>query len=167
MKALPHSMVAALASLACCAVLAQSPTARQDLAVHLNDKAMRDYLLNCAGCHRYDGKGLEKQGIPDFRGSISLFTHLPQGREYLVRVPGAAQSQLSDEALAQVLNWLIARYAPEQAPEPWQPYSAEEVARVRAQRYNDVAHTRRQLTQALKDLQLHPAPYTYGSAAPP
>jgi len=168
MKVLPHRMAAALAALLCCAALAEEATAvRQDLAVYLNDKAMRDYLLNCAGCHRFDGKGLEKLGIPDFRASISVFTHLPQGREYLIRVPGAAQSQLTDEALAQVLNWLVARYAPEQAPKPWQAYTAEEVARVRPKRYEDVARVRRELTRALQALALQPSTYTYGSAARP
>jgi len=162
-----RKVVCALAWLGCCAVQAQSPAPRQDLSIYLSETAQRDYLLNCAGCHRFDGKGLEKQGIPDFRGSISLFTHLPAGREYLVRVPGSAQSQLNDEALAQVLNWLVARFAPEQAPQPWQPYTALEVARVRSQRYDDVARERRTLTEALHALGLRPAAYTYGRAAPP
>jgi len=157
----------ALIWLSCCAVQAETPALGQDLSVYLNDQARRDYLLNCAGCHRFDGKGLEKQGIPDFRGSISVFTHVPQGREYLIRVPGSAQSQLSDEALAQVLNWLVARFAPEQAPQPWQPYTAEEVARVRPQRYDDVVRERRALTETLRALGLRPATYTYGHAAPP
>jgi len=162
-----HAVAATLGCLVCCAALAQAPVTQQDLSKHLTDKAMRDYLLNCAGCHRFDGKGLEKLGIPDFRASISVFTHLPEGREYLVRVPGAAQSQLTDDALAQVLNWLVARYAPEQAPMPWQPYTAIEVARVRPQRYDDVARVRRELGRALQALGLYPASYTYGSAAPP
>jgi len=157
----------ALVWLGCCAVHAQTSVSQQDMSVYLNERAQRDYLLNCAGCHRFDGKGLEKQGIPDFRGSISLFAHLQAGREYLIRVPGSAQSQLSDEALAQVLNWLVARFAPEQAPKPWQPYTALEVARVRSKRYDDVARERRALTDALHALGLRPAAYTYGRAALP
>jgi len=135
----------------------------QDLAIYLTDVAMRDYMLNCGGCHRVDGKGLEALGIPDFRNSIGLFTHLKQGRDYMIRVPGAAQSQLSDAALADVLNWMVARYAPRQAALPYLPFTAREVGRVRAQRYDDVAQARRALTRELEAMQLQPAPYTYGT----
>ncbi len=74
--------------------------------------ARADYVLQCAGCHRVDGRGSTPHGIPDFRNSVGAFTHLPAGREYLIRVPGAAYSQLSNAELANVLNWLLHTFSP-------------------------------------------------------
>jgi len=144
---------------------AQPLPAPQDLSVYLTDHAMRDYVLNCAGCHRLDGKGAEHLGIPDFRAHIGIFTHLPQGREYLFRVPGAAQALLSDERLAHVLNWIIATYDAQRARQPgYAPFTGAEVATARARRYDDVAKIRRELTQQLQAIGLEPAPYTYGAS---
>ena len=41
--------------------------------------ARADYVLQCAGCHRVDGRGSTPHGIPDFRNSVGAFTHLPAG----------------------------------------------------------------------------------------
>ena len=91
----------------------------------------RDYVLQCAGCHRVDGRGSTRHGIPDFRDSVGHFTRLPAGREYLIRVPGAAQSQLSDADLAAVLNWVLASFSAAQLPADFQPYTQAEVAAAR------------------------------------
>ena len=40
---------------------------------------------------------------------MSYFEHLPAGREYVMRVPGASNSALSDADLADVLNWLLTK----------------------------------------------------------
>lgn len=146
---------------------AQAGPNEADNAVHLSDAAMKDYMLNCAGCHRFDGRGAEKLGIPDFRHRIGVFTHLPEGREYMVRVPGSAQSQLSDADLARVLNWIIVRYDPEHAARPFQGFTADEVSHVRSQRYDDVARERHALTSKLEAMGLTPAPYTYGAGKQP
>jgi len=154
------------------AAAGSAPTARadttaalRDLSIYLTDHAMRDYVLNCSGCHRLDGKGAQHLGIPDFRGHIGIFTHLPQGREYLFRVPGAAQAQLSDDRLAKVLNWIIATYDSQRARQAdFVPYTGEEVATARAQRYDDVAKVRQTLTRQLQTIGLEPAPYTYGAS---
>jgi len=143
---------------------ADSAFAPQDLSAYLTDHAMRDYVLNCAGCHRLDGRGAEQAGVPDFRERVGVFTRLPQGREYLFRVPGAAQALLSDERLAQVLNWIIATYDSQEVRQPgYVPFSGEEVAVARAQRYDDVAKARRDLARKLQALGLEAAPYTYGA----
>ncbi len=85
--------------------------------------ARADYVLQCAGCHRVDGRGSTPHGIPDFRNSVGAFTHLPAGREYLIRVPGAAYSQLSNAELANVLNWLLHTFSPAQLPAGFSPYT--------------------------------------------
>ena len=97
----------------------------------LRAAARADYVLQCAGCHRVDGRGSTRHGIPDFRDSVGHFTRLPAGREYLIRVPGAAQSQLSDADLAAVLNWVLASFSAAQLPADFQPYTQAEVAAAR------------------------------------
>ena len=34
--------------------------------------AYKDYMLNCGGCHRYDGEGVARNAVPSFRNSIGL-----------------------------------------------------------------------------------------------
>ena len=109
----------------------------------LRAAARADYVLQCAGCHRVDGRGSTRHGIPDFRDSVGHFTRLPAGREYLIRVPGAARSQLSDADLAAVLNWVLASFSAAQLPADFQPYTQAEVAAAR--RYDDVVPVRHAL----------------------
>lgn len=73
---------------------------------------------------------------------------LPEGRNYVLRVPGAANSVLSDAQLAAVLNWLATTYAPpgETAPAA---FSTEEVTRTRHTPLADVQGTRRAVVRAL------------------
>ncbi len=70
-----------------------------------------DYRLQCQGCHRPDGSG-SIGGVPDLRDTMGLFLGVPGGREFLVRVPGSAQSPLTNARLAEVLNWMIAAFGP-------------------------------------------------------
>lgn len=126
-----------------------------------------DYVLQCAGCHRVDGRGSGRHGIPDFRNSVGAFVHLPQGRDYLVRVPGAAQSQLSNAELAAVLNWVVQEFSAAQLPPDFRPYTEQEVAQVRPRRYEDVVPVRHGLAQALSQLGFQLADYSYGSDRKP
>jgi len=133
----------------------------------LRQAARADYVLQCAGCHRVDGRGSTPHGIPDFRNSVGAFTHLPAGREYLVRVPGAAYSQLSNAELANVLNWLLRTFSPAQLPTGFQPYTESEVAAARPHRYDDVVPVRHGLARELSALGLALSDYSYGSARAP
>lgn len=128
-----------------------------------SSQAFKDYMLQCAGCHRYDGRGLSHRGIPDFNQSIGLFTRLPAGRQYMIRVPGAAQSQLDNAELARVLNWIVAKYSPEDITPNYKPFTSAEVGASRRLRFDDVLQARTALTRQLQDMGLEPAPYTYGS----
>jgi mono/diheme cytochrome c family protein len=124
---------AALASLAC---LLTAAAAAQDPQV--------DYILQCQGCHLADGSG-SPGAVPDLRGSLARLASAPGGREYLVRVPGAAQSPLSDQRLAAVLDWMIREFGPAEQAAAVEPYRAEEVARWRAAPYLEVESVRRAL----------------------
>jgi len=88
--------------------------------------AQQDFVLNCAGCHKFDGSGSER--VPALF-QVGRVLAAPGGRQYLGRVPGVAQAPLSDARLAALLNWLLAEFGGA-APAP--PYSAAEVAALRA-----------------------------------
>ncbi|MFY0480351.1 cytochrome C [Achromobacter marplatensis] len=145
---------------------ARQPPGQQDAdiadASRLRQGVRADYVLQCAGCHRVDGRGSSPHGIPDFRHSVGAFTHLPAGREYLIRVPGAAHSQLSNAELAAVLNWVVGEFSPAQLPADFTPYTEEEVAAARPNRYDDVVPVRHQLAETLSSMGFSLSEYSYG-----
>ncbi len=99
-----------------------------------------DFILHCAGCHRFDGSGSE--AVPALDDIGAMFA-LDGGRQYLVRVPGVAQAPVSDHRLAVLLNWLLAEFA-EISPQP--PYEAEEVGALRARPLRDPVAARNALS---------------------
>jgi cytochrome c553 len=72
-------------------------------------RAWQHWTLNCQGCHRQDGTGSEGTA-PSLAGTVARFLAVPGGREYLGRVPGVATSPLSNEDLAEVMNWMLWRF---------------------------------------------------------
>jgi mono/diheme cytochrome c family protein len=107
-----------------------------------------DYLLNCRGCHGPDGSGVPG-GAPSFRGQVGKFLSVPGGREYLIRVPGTAQSGLSDARIAALLNWIVREFSPREVPAAFAPYTADEVGRSRGRPLTDVEGVRRELLSAM------------------
>jgi hypothetical protein len=75
---------------------------------------------------------------------------VPGGREYLVRVPGSAQSPLTDSSLAEVLNWMIREFGPATVARDFVPFDAEEVARYRNPPLTDVEELRRGLLHRIE-----------------
>lgn len=110
-----------------------------------------DYVLNCQGCHLPDGRG-KPGSVPDLRGDLGRFLSVPGGREYLVRVPGTAQSELSDARVAALLGWMLEAFSPEAVPADFPPYSADEVARLRRRPLLDADETRSALLRAIASL---------------
>jgi hypothetical protein len=106
-----------------------------------------DYMLECQGCHGADGRGIPG-AVPDMRASLGRFLTVPGGREYLVRVPGSAQSPLDDRSLAELLNWMIRSFGPEEVARGFQPYDADEVASQRSP-LTDVEPLRRELLKRI------------------
>jgi mono/diheme cytochrome c family protein len=107
-----------------------------------------DYMLNCRGCHGPDGAGAPG-AAPSFRGQLARFLWVPGGREYLVRVPGTAQSELDDARTAALLNWLLHEFSAAEIPADFRPYDADEVAPLRRAPLADVWGTRNQLLRVL------------------
>jgi cytochrome c2/mono/diheme cytochrome c family protein len=92
--------------------------------------AALNYTVNCSGCHMADGSGFPGR-VPSFRGNLARYLTVPEGRAYVVRVPGSANSLLSNRNLAEVLNWAVHAYDPEHLPANFVPYEEQEVARLR------------------------------------
>jgi mono/diheme cytochrome c family protein len=113
-----------------------------------------DYMLNCRGCHGPEGAGAPG-AAPSFRGQLAKFLWVPGGREYLIRVPGTAQSELDDARTAALLNWLLHEFSADEIPADFAAYGADEVARQRHTPLTDVWGTRQELLRAIDAHPLH------------
>ncbi len=90
----------------------------------------QDYMLHCMGCHGTEAQGVPGK-IPPLANTLSRFMRAPEGRNYVLRVPGAANSALSDAALAAVLNWLAVTFDTSAAASSVAPFTGDEVSRLR------------------------------------
>jgi mono/diheme cytochrome c family protein len=97
-----------------------------------------DYVIHCSACHQQSGAGVPNL-VPPLSG-LAPFLATPEGRAYLVRVPGVAQSALDDERLAALLNWVM-REMSGSAPDP--AYDAREVHALRGDPLRDAPAERR------------------------
>jgi hypothetical protein len=91
---------------------------------------MVNYQLHCMGCHRADGSG-QPGRVPSIRRTLLLFSQSSQGREYVARVPGVAQSPLSNEDTATLLNWMARNLSDLKLPAGFSDYSAAEIQSLR------------------------------------
>jgi cytochrome c553 len=101
----------------------------------------QDYMLYCMGCHGTEAQGVPGK-VPALAGNLSRFMRTPDGRNYVLRVPGAANSALPDDRLAAVLNWLSEHYPTPDSAAP-APFTVDEVARTRHVPLVSVQETRR------------------------
>ncbi|MEM7541349.1 MAG: hypothetical protein AAF384_07140 [Pseudomonadota bacterium] len=103
-----------------------------------------DFMLHCQGCHLADGTGTPGI-VPPLVGKLGLFLRTQTGRDYLLRVPGVAQSSLSDERLAAVMNWAVDYFDAPGKPADFEPYSPEEAGKLRSQILRSVKELRIEL----------------------
>lgn len=132
-------MTRLLAAFACCTLSLAAISAQAD-----DRRARQNYLLQCAGCHGETGDGLEGH-VPSMRGPFARFAKEPQGRAYLLRVPGVTQSTLDPELLAEVMNWALREFSPPEAASAVRPFTAEEIAAAKSQPLLEVVATRANL----------------------
>jgi hypothetical protein len=90
----------------------------------------QDYMLHCMGCHGTEAQGVPGK-VPPLANTLSRFMRTAEGRDYVLRVPGAANSALSDGQLAAVLNWLAVKFDTNAAASNPAPFTTEEVSRLR------------------------------------
>jgi len=123
------------------AIVATTTAARTDDAAY-------QYRLHCSGCHGLDGMGSRVGRIPPFPGLFGAILGEPEGRRYLVLVPGVANSGLSDDATARVLNYVMKAWGDE-AVRTARPYTAAEVADIRRTKVDDVVAWRGAIAEKL------------------
>ncbi len=105
---------------------------------------LEDYARNCQGCHRADGTGAFGS-VPRLRGFVGLFTRVPGGRDYLIRVPGVVWAMLDDTRLTRLVNWMLRTYSPEELAPDFRPYTVDEIRRARRRPLAGVATERARL----------------------
>jgi len=128
-------------------------------AAHAEMPVSTLYTLHCSGCHGASGHGVPSAGIPDL-AYAGAYLRVPQGRAYLVQVPGISQSRLDDATAAQMLNYVLARFSRSNLPPDFVPYNEGEIANLRANAASD-AETQRDIILAdLKKLGRLPPAYT-------
>lgn len=114
-------------------------------------RAHFNYMMSCQGCHTPGGDS-PQGNVPRMKNTVGYFLSTQKGREYLVRVPGSATSTLSDEHLAEVLNWIISEFSGDSKPEQFLPYTTGEVADLRKDPLTELVEYRKQLLEEINEL---------------
>jgi hypothetical protein len=109
---------------------------------------LTDYTLHCRGCHGGDGSGAPG-AVPSFRDHIGKFLLVEGGREYLIRVPGSAQSELDDARTAALLNWVVDEFGPQEVAADFQPFTEQEITQHRRPPLTEVQQVRQHLIEAI------------------
>jgi mono/diheme cytochrome c family protein len=107
-----------------------------------------NFQVHCMGCHLADGSG-QPGRVPSIRRSLVLFSSSSAGREYVIRVPGVAQSPLSDEDTATLLNWMARNLSDLAVPADFADYSPAEIQR---SRHHPLAKLKTRRARLMKDL---------------
>ncbi|MGI9261665.1 MAG: c-type cytochrome [Woeseiaceae bacterium] len=93
-------------------------------------RAQVNYMLHCQGCHLPEAEGFAGK-VPPMKDFVGFFLHSEAGRDFLIRVPGVAHAALSHTEVAELMNWLLQSFSEDQLPEPFVPYTRDEVAVLR------------------------------------
>ena len=109
------------------------------------NRAQLHYMLNCQGCHAKDGRGLGD--VPALKGFVGNFLSSNEGRAYLIRVPGSANSPLTDVELAEVVNWILFTMSDKSLANSFKPLTPEEVQTYRGQPILDAKAERSRLIE--------------------
>jgi hypothetical protein len=108
----------------------------------------QDYMLYCMGCHGSRAEGVPGK-VPPLAHVLGLYMRTPAGRNYVLRVPGAANSALSDAQLAAVLNWLAQSFDAGELPSTVPLFSPSEVTSARHSPLAAVLEARREVIRDL------------------
>jgi hypothetical protein len=117
-----------------CALLAANPTS-------LN-VVQSTYLERCGGCHGIQGISAPGE-VPSLRGQVGYFLCKPEARAYLVRLPSLATSPLSNQELADLINFVVFDLGGARAVGgSYQMFTEAEVRTLRTRPLKDVALAR-------------------------
>lgn len=121
-------------------------------AQEINSKrALDNYMMLCQGCHLPDASG-SPDLVPSIKDFAGHFMRVEGGREFLVQVPGSANSALDDAQLTELLNWMLLEFSADQLPKGYKPFVIEEVAKLRKDPLTEVVNTRQRLIDAIAAL---------------
>ena len=107
------------------------------------------YRLHCSRCHGFDSEGSKLGCIPPFSGIVGHFAGTPDGRLYLVRVPGVANAALPGSETAGLLNYVLRNWGRREIAPGARNFTAEEARELRDVRVDDVAALRPTLAATL------------------
>ena len=128
----------ALALLGCCLL---TPTVTQAGTESTDVRARLNYMQYCSGCHVADGRGAPDKGVPSMRdGVLKRFLSTPEGKAYLVSVPGVTNTPLDVASTTRLMNWLVRSFGDVDV-EP-SPFQDEDIARGRAHKLSNPEQTR-------------------------
>lgn len=133
---------------------AGEPARGEPAAIPRLSRAAELFSRNCQGCHGHTGVSVSE--VPRLRGQVGWFLHTPEGRDYVVRVPGVAFAPLSDRDLTETLNWMLAAFSADELPPGWQPYTVAEVARLRRRPVPNITRERAVIVDELVRLGVVP-----------
>jgi hypothetical protein len=131
---------------ALCGVLALILCASPTLA---GNKGKYLYTLHCSGCHVRDGSGSAEGRIPRLAGQVGHFMKLPEGRQFLLQVPGVMNSGLGNEEIEALMNWMVPHFAGESLAGNFVPYAPDEIEEARKNRPTDIFAARRKIATDL------------------
>ena len=137
------------------AAAAASIAAASLLATVARASPQQDYILYCMGCHGPQAEGVPGK-VPPLAHALGRYMRSPAGRNYILRVPGAANSVLSDAQLAGVLNWLAQTFDAQELSSDVPLFSAAEVTSQRHSPLPSVLATRREVVRELAATGLAP-----------
>jgi mono/diheme cytochrome c family protein len=126
-------------------------TAGKISGVSNEERARSNYMIHCQGCHMPQGEGMADRTVPKMAGFVGLFLHVDGGREFLVQVPGSANTSLDDRDLAELLNWILSTMSPSELPDSFLPYTPHEVGDLRKSPLAEVAQTRKALVATIRE----------------
>jgi len=95
-----------------------------------DERAHVNYMLHCQGCHLPQAEGFAGR-VPPMKDFVGYFLHSPEGREFLIRVPGVAHSALGDNEITELMNWLLQSFSADQLPASFAPFTVDEVIALR------------------------------------
>lgn len=113
------------------------------------DQAQTDYVEHCGGCHGIKGNAAPAD-LPNLQGRVGWFMCLPEGRDYLMRLPNIARSRITDNAqLADLMNFMVYGIGGKSTPPGTKPFSPDEVAEGRTRAFTSVSliKTRAQIVE--------------------
>jgi len=130
--------------------------ARQTPLRQANYSPSVNYQLQCLGCHLTNGEGAPRHDIPMMKGFVGNFLKVEGGREFLIRVPGASLSALSNQQLAELINWMLKDdgIAGGSAPKDFKPYTEQEVETYRGVMIKDLPGHRKMLIEQMINLNI-------------